>query len=110
MAKRTKIPINKGLIPYRFGIKLFDSTYRFEVHYNDAADMFTIALLQNETPICIEPIIYGVPIFKTGYMPGVFPPFSIVALDESESADSVTYDNFEKTVFLTIDSGGDSDE
>jgi hypothetical protein len=104
---RQKIPINKSQIPYRFRIKIFGGTYRFEVHYNDVSDTFTLALLSDEKPVCIEPIIYGVPLFKCGYVQGVFPPFDIVALDESGSANKVTYENFGKTVFLTIDSGGE---
>lgn len=105
---RTKIPINKDLIPYRFRIKVFGGTYRFEVHYNDVSDTFTIALLDSEKPVCVEPIIYGTPLFKCRYIPEVYPPFNIVAVDESGEADKVTYENFGKTVFLTIDCGGEA--
>ena len=103
MSAKIKIPITKALLPYRINVKIFGGTFRLEVRYNAAADLFTVALLKGETIICIEPLVYGVPIFKTGYRPEVYPPFSLVALDESRQAETVTYDNFGNTVFLVVD-------
>ena len=50
-----------------------------------------------------EPVIYGVELFADVYRSGVYPMVAIVPLDESGQENAVTYENFGKTVFLTID-------
>lgn len=109
MAAKMKIPITKALLPYRINVKVFGGTFRFELRYNEAADLFTIALIKGEKIICIGPLIYNVPIFKCGYRPEIYPPFTIVATDESEQERAVTYENFENTVFLIIDCEGETE-
>lgn len=109
MASKMTIPITKALLPYRINVKIFGGTFRFEVRYNETADFFTVALIKGEKIICIEPLIYNVPIFKTGYRPGVYPPFTLVAADESGQEREVTYDNFGSTVFLTVDCEGETE-
>lgn len=106
--KRDRIPINKDLIPYVFTINLFNASYKFEIRYNETADFFTIGLYGDDSKLlCIEPIVYGVALFEQSYQPGIYPAVNIVPLDESGETDVVNWENFGKTVFLTIDGGGD---
>lgn len=102
--KRDRILINKDMIPYYFAIPLNSTTYILEIRYNAEADFFTIGLYNNEKKlICIEPLRYGEELFKPQYMAGKYPAISIVPLDESGIAKEITYENFNETVFLTID-------
>lgn len=101
---RDIIEIEKELLPYRFDIVLSGQEYNMEVMYNKTADLFTITLSKdNEVLVYNEPIIYGVELFADVYQSGLFPMISIVPLDESGNETEVTYENFGKTVFLTID-------
>lgn len=110
MAAKMKIPIMKNLLPYRINVKIFGGTFRFEIKYNEAAELFTIALIKGERIVCIEPLVYNVPIFKCGYRPEIYPPFTLVATDESGQANSIDFENFGNTVFLSIDCEGSVDE
>ena len=101
---RDVIEIEKELLPYSFDIVLAGQEYNMEIMYNKTADIFTITLSrENHILVYNEPIIYGVELFKDIYKSGLFPMISIVPLDESGNETSVTYENFGKTVFLTID-------
>lgn len=103
---RDIIEIDKELIPYSFEIELGADMYTLEINYNEHADLFTATLYKDEEILSIEPIIYGVPLFQDVYEAGVFPPLDIVPLDEAGNETAVTWDNFNKTVFLTIDDEG----
>lgn len=112
--QRDIIEINKEQIPYEFDIVLADETFLIGVNYNEIADLFTLSLskLNEETgeyeTICTgEPIIYGQPLWKDVYISDKYPAVDIVPLDESGESTSVTYDNLNNTVFLTIDNGND---
>lgn len=101
---RDIIEINKELMPYSFDIVLAGEEYNLEFMYNKFADLFTVTLRKgNEVLVYNEPIIYGTELFLDVYKSGLFPMLSIVPLDEAGIETAVTYENFGKTVFLTID-------
>lgn len=105
--RKDRIQIKKSQIPYRFTIALNSKTFMLEIRYNTECDLFTIGLYDKlGTLICTEPIIYGVELFKQQYISGQYPAMRIVPLDESDANTAVTWDNFNKTVFLLIDNEG----
>ena len=98
------ILIDKELVPYIFNIALGDVMYTVEVRHNSEADLFTIALYDiNGNLICTEPVIYGAVLFEQQYQPEIYPAVTITPLDESGEETAVTWENFNKTVFLFID-------
>lgn len=102
--KYDRILIKKEQIPYRFSIALNSTTFLIEIRYNEQCDLFIIGLYdKNKTLMCYEPIIYGAPLFKQQYQAGTYPTMRIVPFDESGENAAVTWDNFNKTVFLMID-------
>ena len=107
---RDIIEVDKELLPYSFDITLAGDEYNMEFMYNSEADLFTCTLSKDdEVLVYNEPIIYGVEMFSDVYNE-LFPMLSIVPLDEAGNETSVTYDNFGKTVFLTIDDEPDDEE
>ena len=101
---RDIIEVDKELLPYGFDIVLAGKEYNMEFMYNKTADLFTCTLSkENEVLVNNEPIIYGVEMFADVYKSGLFPMVAIVPLDEAGNETAVTYENFGKTVFLTID-------
>ena len=106
--KKDRILIEKANIPYRFSIALPQSMFELEIRYNKTADLFTIGLYKNDTLICIEPVIYGVPLFKQLYQPGAFPALTIIPTYSSGASSRVTWSNFNETVFLEISNTGDT--
>lgn len=107
---RDRIEIEKELLPYSFEIDLKAAAFEMEFMYNSQCGIFTVTLSkEGEILVSGEPVIYGVPLFQDVYIPGVFPILKIVPIDESGIENKITYDNFNVTVFLTIDEGDDSD-
>lgn len=106
---KDRIEVDKELIPYNFDIDLTGGGwFNLEFHYNETADLFTVTLSQDGVVLVYdEPIVYGHSLFSDVYQSGTYPSIDIVPLDESGQETSVTYDNFNKTVFLTIDNVGD---
>ncbi|MEI3162987.1 MAG: hypothetical protein V8S74_06250 [Lachnospirales bacterium] len=105
---RDKIEINKNLIPYSFNITLSGEVFEIGVKYNDYADLFTLSLTKDKELICSgEPIVYGVPLFKDIYVNGKYPNIIILPHDDSGENTTVTWNNFQETVFLVIDNGSD---
>lgn len=105
--KKDRIQIKKSLIPYTFYILLADELFQMTVNHNEKHDIFTITLQKDGTTICeAEPIIYGVPLFYDIYASGKHPALTIIPFDESGQEQSVTYDNLNETVFLTVDNAG----
>lgn len=103
---RNRIIVKKELIPYGFYIALGKEKFNMRFAYNKQADLFTVSLYRDGILLCnSEPLIYGAPLFKDVYKSGEFPVLEIVPLDESGNEQEVTWENFGKTVFLTIDSG-----
>ncbi|WP_026702865.1 phage baseplate plug family protein [Salibacterium aidingense] len=106
------IPIEKERIPYEFEIRLNETLYTFEIHYNGEHDFFTVDLYQNgEVIIYGEKLVYGRPLFE-GVTDSRLPSDQITPLDPSEEENSVTYDNFAESVLLYIgaEEEGDIDE
>ena len=103
--KRDRLLINKEQIPYRFSILLGSELFILTVDYNKKHDIFTIALEDNEENVlCVaEPIVYGIPLWQDVQQAHKYPAIRIVPLDESNQENRVTWDNFGKTIFLTVD-------
>ena len=108
--ERDTITINKELIPYEFDILLADETFKMKINYNNTADLFTVSLYKDDELICVEPIIYGVPLFKDVFQPDKYPALDIIPIDESGETTAITYDNLSDTVLLIVDNGGDTVE
>ena len=101
---RDIIEIEKELLPYNFNIVLAGEEFNMEIMYNERADLFTCTLSKNgEVVVYNEPLIYGVELFADVYRADYFPALAIVPLDEAGIETAITYENFGKTVFLTID-------
>lgn len=101
---RDIIEVEKELIPYNFNIVLAGEEFNMEFMYNERADLFTCTLSKNgEVVVYNEPLIYGVELFADVYRADYFPALAIVPLDEAGIETAITYENFGKTVFLTID-------
>lgn len=99
---KDRIVINKDLIPYRFSILLGDIWFELLVKYNEYADMFTVGLYRNSECLCAgEPLIYGKALFQEFYTPQ-FPALTIIPVDEAGNNNTVTWDNFGVTVYLSI--------
>ena len=108
---KDRILIEKELIPYSFDILLGSDLFNFEIRYNKTADLFTVTLSKDDDVLVYdEPVIYGKILFEDLYQSGVYPMLDIVPLDESGQETAVTWENFNETVFLTIEQGGDEVE
>ena len=108
--KHDTITINKKLIPYSFDILLADKWFNLRVDYNNTANLFTVTLSKDGEEICIEPIIYGKPLFADVFQPNRYPALDIVPIDESGKNKQVTFDNLSDTVLLIVDNGGEESE
>ena len=103
---KDRILIEKDKIPYQFIIDLGQQQFTFKVKYNKFSDIFTLSLYKDNKLICAdEPIMYNYPLFKDVYRSGDFPIITIIPLDEAEQTDIVTWENFNETVFLSIENG-----
>lgn len=101
---RDIIEVEKELMPYNFSIALAGEEFNMAMDYNKTADLFTCTLSKNgEVLVYNEPLVYGKELFADVYRAGAFPALAIVPLDESGNENAITYENFGKTVFLTID-------
>lgn len=108
---RDTIEIEKDLLPYEFNILLGAEEFNLELKYNEKADLFTCTLSKDDNVLVYdEPLIYGKPLFSEILSSDEFPCLSLVPYDESGLSDSITYDNFGVSVFLTVDEDGDADE
>lgn len=101
---RDIIEVDKEQMPYSFNIALSGEEFNLEFMYNKTADLFTCTLKKDgEVVVYNEPLIYGVELFADVYKADYFPAISIVPIDEAGNETAITYENFGKTVFLTID-------
>lgn len=99
---KDRIIINKDLIPYRFSILLGDIWFELLVKYNEYADMFTVGLYRDNICLCAgEPLVYGKALFQEFYTPQ-FPALTIIPVDEAGNNNTVTWENFGETVFLSV--------
>ena len=107
---RDVIEIEKDLLPYTFSIALGNEEFEMTFDYNKVAELFTCTLSKDgEVLVYNEPLVYGIELFKDVYTEK-FPAVAIVPLDESGTETSITYANFGKTVFLTIDDESEESE
>lgn len=106
---RDYIEIKKSLVPYSFNILLADEWFELEVNYNETADLFTVTFRKNDEIVGTEPLVLGVPLFKDTYQPG-FPSVTLIPYDPNDVERSVTDENLNNRVFLSIDDEGDEDE
>lgn len=107
---RDIIEVEKELLPYAFNIVLAGEEFNMAFDYNKAAELFTCTLSKNGNVVVYnEPLIYGRELFADVYKADYFPALSIVPIDESGNENTITYENFGKTVFLTIDDQLDSE-
>lgn len=101
---KDRIEIEKEKIPYSFEIVLGNDLFELEIQYNQRADLFTVTLYKdNEVVVYSEPIIYGVSLFQSVFQPEQYPALNIIPLDESGNMETITWDNFNDTIFLCID-------
>lgn len=102
--RKDRLLITKDLIPYSFNILLADELFTLTINHNDKHDILTVGLEKEGETICEgEPITYGVPLFRDIYEAGKYPCIDIIPLDESGANHTVTFENLNKTVFLTVD-------
>lgn len=103
---RDKIIVDKSKIPYRFAIDLGNEQFILDFKYNEVLDVFTVSLFSGDTLLAAdEPIMYNFPLFQDIYEAKKFPIVTIVPRDESSQTDLITWENFGKTVFLTLENG-----
>lgn len=107
---RDFIEVDKNLMPYSFDILLGAEMFNLAFKWNERAAQFTCTLSKDDNVLVYdEPLIYGSVLFASEYQAGVFPPLDLEPWDESGQETEVTFDNFGKTVFLTVKMGGDDD-
>ena len=96
------IDVQKELIPYKFRIQLYNRTFEFEIQYNAEHDYFTVNIYRNDELIVAgEKLLYGKPLFENILYLDI-PRVLIVPFDLAENHDRITYDNFNKDVFLYL--------
>ena len=101
---RDIIEIEKELIPYDFDIILGSEIFNFEIKWNEIGGFYTITLSKDDNVLVYdEPVVYGVTLFKDVFDGDTYPCIDIVPYDESGQNTSVTKENFNVSVFLTID-------
>ena len=105
---RDYIEIKKDLVPYQYNILLADQWFELYVNYNKYSDLFTVTVYKDDELICTEPLVLNVPLFCDIYQPVKFPAITITPYSPTER--TITRENIENTVFLTIDNEGDADE
>lgn len=103
------IDIDKESIPYEFDLELEQDVYTLDVRYNDLFDFFTIDLSKDgQMLVTGEKIVYGQPLFEGA--DERLPAPRIIPIDPSGNENTVTYENFNETVFLILDNGGEGIE
>lgn len=95
------IDINKAEIPYQFEVDL-GGIYKFEVHYNQSADFFTVDLMKDGVVLVHgEKLILNKPLFRN-YVHIDLPKVQVIPADRSGTAKRITFNNFNETVFLYV--------
>lgn len=101
------IEVDKDLIPYSFLIDLGADEYELEFGYNERHDFFTVDLYKDDMTLLVgEKLVLGRRLFSD-LTDVSAPTVSITPTDRSGEETRITYDNFERTVFLQV---GDVDE
>ncbi|UPW82320.1 hypothetical protein [Lysinibacillus sp. Ag94] len=101
------IDIDKNEIPYSFEVELAEEIYELEVNYNQSHDFFTIDLFKDGSVLVIgEKLILNRPLFRNRIDIDL-PKVQIIPKDRADSANRITYENLNETVFLYV---GETDE
>lgn len=101
------IDIDKNEIPYAFEMELAGEIFEFEVNYNQAHDFFTVDLFKDGGVLVIgEKLILNRPLFRNRIDIDL-PKVQIIPKDRADSANRITYENLNETVFLYV---GETDE
>lgn len=95
-------------VPVQFEIDFEQDTYTMGINYNESYDFYTVDLWDAEGYVIVlgEKMVLGRPLFES-IVDERLPAPSIVPLDESNVATSISKVNFYKTVFLTLDNASD---
>lgn len=99
------IDIDTEKVPYDFSVKLGDKTYTFSIRYNEVGGFFTADLsiaATGERLAYGDPIRYGRPLFGTVEDERFPLPVIIPLCLTGDQVDTVTWENFGKTVKLYL--------
>lgn len=104
MAQRGYIPIEKEELPMEFEIELAGIDYFMGVNHNESQDILSVDLWDiNHKPIVLgERLLLNERLWQD-VIDERLPSIDLIPLDESQSADKITYQNFMETVFIYID-------
>lgn len=108
------IPIDKENLPEYFSIDLADETFTLSFAYNAVGDYFTVSLYkpdesgEDEEMILGEKLTLGKPLWSD-FTNQDLPAPQLIMLDLSEQEDRITWENFNKTVFLYVNDGEPDD-
>lgn len=109
--QRDYIDVDVEEIPVEFDIDFEQDTFTMSLNYNETYDFYTVDLYDAEGEVIVlgEKLVLNIPLFES-LIDERLPAPTIVPFDESGEATRISKDNFYKTVFLTIDDGGDDDD
>lgn len=95
------INIDKNEIPYRFEMELRGEFFEFEIGYNDQYDFFTLAVYKDGEFLGIDKLVYGRKLFLD-IEDVQFPKVDLIPIDPSGIESSITFKNFNGTVFIEV--------
>ena len=100
MSLRDRIDINKNTLPNSFDYTIGSEDVTIEVYYQEMYDSFYLNLYNSTGAPLItgEKLIYGMPLWNIN--DARLPMQTIIPMDESGKENTITWDNFNNTVFL----------
>lgn len=103
MDQRALIDVDIGSLPEEFEIELAGSNAFLRFDYNGQGQFFTVDLYDNaHNPIVLgEKLVYGRRLWGDFTKPGI-PRIDVVPYDISGKENTVTLENFGRTVFLYL--------
>lgn len=109
--QRDYIDLDVDEIPVQFEVDIEQDIFIMGINYNETYDFYTVDLYDEEENVIVlgEKLMLNRPLFES-LIDERLPAPLIVPFDESGEASRISKDNFYKTVFLTIDDGGDDDD
>lgn len=109
--QRDYIDLDADEIPVQFEVDIEQDIFIMGINYNETYDFYTMDLYDAEENVIVlgEKLMLNRPLFES-LIDERLPAPLIVPYDESGEASRISKDNFYKTVFLTIDDGGDDDD
>lgn len=96
-----RLQFDKRKIPIEFYLTSDGVKYKFKLRYNKARNSLYLDLYLDDDTIVSEKITYGVPLFSslTDYRK---PNLTLIAYDISNSAEIVTYQNLNDSVYIYV--------